>query len=255
MGIFSRKKKTKEDFEDFPPIGGLMVSKLITEGNKKPLFMYREKRTRQEDSGWRIFSGFESDEYTENPDNSGIYNPSTILKIDSSLKDLLLRGVGSVFEREGTKSDWYEVTDFELEDDYLTLHKLTEDWNLEINNLFERTKEEDGDILYTTGDKSLRIAIWNERNNTKEQIFEEHSQQIKNRDQTQSETLNVYDFSDENVKRIGYEIKEQDDTKVYNVIYAFSIINDKILQMAFYFDEEKDRDWAIETWKKIKTKA
>ena len=48
---------------DFPPIGGLMVSKLITEKGNKPMFMYREKRTRNEDSGWRIFSGFETDEY------------------------------------------------------------------------------------------------------------------------------------------------------------------------------------------------
>ena len=138
MGFFNRKKKEIENFDDFPPIGGLMVSKMVSDDEMKPMFMYREKRSRPEDSGWRIFSGLESQEYTDNPENSGIYNPSTILKIDPSIKDLLLKGVGSVFERENEKSDWYEVTDYELEDDYLTKHNLTEEWTLEINNLFER---------------------------------------------------------------------------------------------------------------------
>ncbi|SNR14173.1 DUF2185 domain-containing protein [Tenacibaculum jejuense] len=253
MRIFSRKKKKEENFDDFPSIGGLMVSKMVSEEEKKPLFMYREKRTRPEDSGWRIFSGYESQDYTNTPNNVGIYNPSTILKIDSSIKELLLKGVGSVFERENDKSSWYEVDDYELEDDYLTKHRLTENWILEINNLFERIKEESGDLLYTTGDKSLRIAIWDERGKNRQQIFEEHQQQINNRDESNAKTLDTFDFSDDFVKRIGYEIQEQDENKKYNVIYAFSLIDEEILQMAFYFDNEKDKSWAIETWKKIKT--
>ncbi|HMT55234.1 MAG TPA: DUF2185 domain-containing protein [Saprospiraceae bacterium] len=253
MGIFSRKMKKEENFDDFPPIGGLMVSKMISEEKKKPLFMYREKRTRPEDSGWRIFSGYESQEYNDNPNNTGIYNPSTILKIDSSIKELLLKGVGSVFERETEKSNWYEVDDYELEDDYLTKHRLTEDWTIEINNLFERIKEESGDLLYTTGDKSLRIAIWNEQGKNCAQIFNEHRLQIKNRDQSASKTLDTFDFSDDKIKRIGYEIEEQDGNKNYNVIYAFSFVDGQILQMAFYFDDEKDKNWAVETWKNIKT--
>jgi len=91
MRLFS-SKKTKMNLENFPPIGGLMVSKMITEGHKKPMFMYRDKRSRPEDSGWRIFSGYESDEYTNDPKNVGIYNPSTILAIDSSIAELLLKG-------------------------------------------------------------------------------------------------------------------------------------------------------------------
>lgn len=253
MGIFSRKKKKEENFDDFPPIGGLMVSKMVSEEEKKPLFMYREKRTRPEDSGWRIFSGYESQDYTDNPNNTGIYNPSTILKIDSSIKELLLKGVGSVFERKNEKSSWYEVDDYDLEDDYLTKHKLTEDWTIEINNLFERVKEESGDLLYTTGDKSLRIAIWNEQGKNREQICDEHRLQIENRDQSASKTLDTFDFSDDKIKRIGYEIEEQDGNKKYNVIYAFSFVDEQILQMAFYFDDEKDKNWAVETWKKIKT--
>nr|WP_260411341.1 DUF2185 domain-containing protein [Pedobacter cryoconitis] len=48
---------------------------MVVDEKIKPRFMYREKRTRREDSGWRIFTGFESEEYSDDPNNTGIYNP------------------------------------------------------------------------------------------------------------------------------------------------------------------------------------
>lgn len=239
--------------DNFPPIGGLMVSKLITEEGENPMFMYREKRASKEDSGWRIFSGLETEEYLENHLNIGIYNPSTILKIDSSIQHLLLKGVGSVFERKDKISKWSKVYDYKLEDDFIAKHDLTESWTMTINNLFEKTKEESGDLLFTTGDKSVRIAIWN-FNQKKEEIYQDHLNQIKNRDESETKTLKNYEFSDSEISRLGYLIRESDGRKEYDVIYGFSIIDGQIIQLAFYFDDEENESWAIETWKKIKMK-
>ncbi len=237
--------------EEFPDIGGLMVSKLITESGKKPMFMYREKRTVADDSGWRIFSGLESDEYVNDPKNIGIYHPSHIIEIEPTIKDLLLKGVGSVYERSNEKSSWYKVNDYKLEDDFIGVHFLTEKWTITINNLFERTKEENGDLLYTTGDKSVRIAIWN-IDQSKKEIYEEQLESIKNRDESQSVTLSKYEFSDTKVSRIGYKIRETNNEKEYEVIYGFSIVDKEIIQLALYFDNNEDEFWAIETWKSIK---
>ena len=252
MGLLSKKTKQVE-IENFPPIGGIMVSKMIIEEHKKPMFMYRNKRDNVNDSGWRIFSGFESDEYTEDPNNAGIYAPSTILEIDPSIAELLLQGgFGSVFERKSYQSPWYRVTDFPLEDDYMVRHRLTDRWELDINNLFERKIEEDGDLLYTTGDKSLRIAIWNCENKTKAEIYAEKKQTVANRDESRAKTLKVFDFSDEKIARIGYMIKESDERREYNVIFGSSIIDNQEIFIAFYFDDDENLTWAIETWKGIK---
>ena len=253
MRLFSMKKTKQVDMDKFPSIGGLMVSKMITEEHKKPMFMYREKRSRLEDSGWRIFSGLESEAYTNDPKNTGIYNPSTILEIDSSIAELLLKGgFGSVFERKSNTSPWYQVTDFSLEDDYMVKHRLTEKWELGINNLFERKKEDNGDLFYTTGDKSLRLTIWSYDNKTKSDIYEEHKKRITNRDESKAKTLKSFDFSDDKVSRIGYMIKESDENREYNVIYGFSIIDNQVVFSVLYFDEDKDLTWAIDTWKDIK---
>ncbi|MCV2485611.1 DUF2185 domain-containing protein [Flavobacterium sp. SH_e] len=247
------KKSSENNFEKFSSIGGLMVSKMIVDQNIKPCFLYREKRTRPEDSGWRIFTGFESEEYTEDPNNIGIYNPSTILKIDPSLENILLKGVGSVYERTEDNSDWYKVTDFDLEDDYMITNRLTKEWSFKINNLFERTIEEDGTLYYTTGDKSIRISIWNSDLN-REMLFEKYKKNVENRDQSKSKTLQQFEFSDSEVFRIGYLIEENNDDKIYNLIMSFSIVDQEVIQTAFYFDEESDLDWAISTWKNISFK-
>ncbi|MFD1602147.1 DUF2185 domain-containing protein [Flavobacterium artemisiae] len=255
MKFFKKKQKSQENnFDDFPAIGGLMVSKMVIDQNIKPRFMYREKRTRPEDSGWRIFTGFESEEYTDDSDNIGIYHPSTILRIDPSLEKILMKGIGSVYERSEDNTDWYKVTDYDLEDDFMTTHRLTEEWSIEINNLFERSIEEDETLYYTTGDKSIRIIIWNS-DLSKKALYEEYKNEVENRDQTASKTLQQFDYSDSQVSRIGYLIEETDGDKTYNLIIGFSMVDQEIMQTAFYFDEKSDFEWAISTWKNISFKG
>lgn len=251
MSWFNKRKSNEPDFENFPAIGGLMVSKMVAVDKKKPMFMYREKRTRREDSGWRIFSGMESQEYSDNADNVGIYNPASILKIDPSIAPLLLKGVGSVFERDPKTQKWERVDDFEMEDDYMIQHRFADKWILDINNLFEHSLEDDGDLFFTTGDKSLRIAVRNSDMN-KSQLYEEQQLAIKTRDETASKTRETFEFSDAQVARVGYMIKETDDDKEYDVIYGFSIVDKQVLLIVLYFDNELDINWAIETWKSIR---
>lgn len=237
--------------KDFPDIGGLMISKLIMDEGRKPMFMYREKRERDEDSGWRIFSGEESDEYVNQSENIGIYHAKHILEIEPSLENLLLSGIGSVYERKTEESDWYRVDDFELEDDFMIEDSVGENWIITINNLFEKIEEEGNGFMYTTGDKSVRIAIWN-LDQTQEEIYQDHTESIRNRDESESKTLMTYDFSDSEIIRVGYQIEESDERRTYKVIYGYSIINRQVVQIAFYFDKYEDESWAIETWKKIK---
>lgn len=229
------------------PIGTLMVSKMIMEEGKKPLFMYREKRVNPEDSGWRIFSGFESQEYTDDPENTGIYLPALVIAKDPSIQELLKKGVGSVFERENEQSDWYAVDDFKLEDDYLVKYKLTTFWGIEINNLFERIQEEaSGDLIFTAGDKSLRMAIWNMERNTKEMIYEDTKA-----DMAEKASLKTYDLSDEEIYRIGYLTESKVENQSMHVIHSYAIKDEQLLQLAFYIDDDKDVEWALETWRSI----
>jgi hypothetical protein len=52
------------------------------------------------DSGWRVFSGDETQEYADDAQNFAMYNASTILAIDPSIGTLLATPAPVAFERD-----------------------------------------------------------------------------------------------------------------------------------------------------------
>ncbi len=246
-----KNAENSSNFDDFPPIGGVIASKKVLEDNAQPGFMFREKPNEEGLSGWVIFQGKEPQEYCDDAANFGIYDPRTILEIDSSVYEILLKGIGSVYEKN-EQEQWCKITDYPLEDDYMVKHQLTHLWQLEINNLFIRRNEEEGSILYTTGDKSVRLSIWSTKNKSKKELYLSKKKDIETRDQIEAKTLEIFDFSDEEVLRVGYLTKERSGEKEYYLICGFSIIDNEQIIGFYYFDNEEDMPWAIETWKNLK---
>ena len=62
--------------------------------------MYRERTRDDFDSGWRFFSGLESDDYANDPENVGIYEVNTIANYDPAIIPLLDAPTGSAFGRD-----------------------------------------------------------------------------------------------------------------------------------------------------------
>jgi hypothetical protein len=68
---------------------------------RKPVgYLYREKPDTDNDSGWRVFSGEETQEYADDAQNFAMYNASTILEIDPSIGALLATHAPAAFERD-----------------------------------------------------------------------------------------------------------------------------------------------------------
>ena len=95
-------------------MGFALAPKQLVNNKLKVRFMYREQPDNESDSGWRFFSGFESDEYVNNPDNIGLYDVNTIVAIDPDVVPLLKNPVGSAFEREKATQPFVESKDFEF---------------------------------------------------------------------------------------------------------------------------------------------
>ncbi|HMF67983.1 MAG TPA: DUF2185 domain-containing protein [Phyllobacterium sp.] len=93
--------------------GGCIATDTITIDGYPVRFMYREDPDNEMDSGWRFLSGFESDDYMEDPENSGIFEVNTIANYDPSIIPLLDAPVGSVFEKTGEQERFIPVTDWQ----------------------------------------------------------------------------------------------------------------------------------------------
>lgn len=243
----------EDRFKDYPAIGGVMASKMVTVDKHPVSFIYREQSINKQDSGWRVFSGLENQEYADNPDNFAFYNPTSIFKIDDSIAKLLLNPVGSVYEREGLNGNWFEVDDFDFEEEII-IHKLDDNWTISISDLFWREMEDEDTHAFGMKDKTIRIMISEFKGKNQDEILEEAMIFRADRDKNDTPIIKEYNLDCDSIIRVGYLVNESDETKTYNVLYSHSIVDGETAFAAIYFNKDSDEEWAIETWKSISYK-
>lgn len=91
-------------------VGTIIASHEVTESKKPVGYLYREKPDNETDSGWRVFSGSEGQQYTDDPNNFSIYNASTIIGLDPSIAPLLVADYPVAFER-APSGGFIEITE------------------------------------------------------------------------------------------------------------------------------------------------
>lgn len=79
--------------------GACFASDMILVDGEPVRYMYRESPDSDIDSGWRFFAGLESQSYTDEPANFGLYDLNTVANYDPSIVPLLDAPPGSAFEK------------------------------------------------------------------------------------------------------------------------------------------------------------
>ncbi len=91
-----------------------LVSRMIFEEKLPVRFMYKSVPEHLNDTGWRLFSGYEDDEYLQ--DEVANLTPVPLEKLygmDPTLEEKLAFNAGTVWERK-PGSDWERVHDFRI---------------------------------------------------------------------------------------------------------------------------------------------
>jgi hypothetical protein len=81
--------------------GACIASDSITVQGQKVGYMYREEPSPETsaDSGWRFFSGLETQEYIDDPNHLCYYDINTIANYDAAIIPLLSAPIGSAFAK------------------------------------------------------------------------------------------------------------------------------------------------------------
>lgn len=79
-------------------------------------WLYRDRPDGEDDSGWRVFSGAEPDDFADRPGNFVEITLAELLDLDPGLEEVLEAPPGSCFEREDTTGRLTLVPDFDLDD-------------------------------------------------------------------------------------------------------------------------------------------
>ncbi len=91
-----------------PGLGFCFATDQVTVEGHLISYMYREEPEEGGDSGWRFFSGMESQNYVDNPSHTSIYDVNTIANYDEGIIPLLDAPQGAVFERTAA-GEWIRV--------------------------------------------------------------------------------------------------------------------------------------------------
>ena len=89
--------------------GACLATDHITVDGHPVGLMYREQPGDPDDSGWRFFSGAESQDYVDDAENWAIYDVNTIANYDQEIVPLLDSPIGSAFERDGEAGGFVHV--------------------------------------------------------------------------------------------------------------------------------------------------
>jgi hypothetical protein len=80
-------------------LGSCFATDKITVDGLPVRYMYREEPDDDTDSGWRFFSGTETQEYADDPDNTSVYDVNTIANFDKTIIPYLDSPAGTELER------------------------------------------------------------------------------------------------------------------------------------------------------------
>ncbi len=92
-----------------------LVSKLCFDETLPIRFMYKTVPEHLNDTGWRMFTGYETEEFLEDELSNLLPVPvAKMCQLDPSLEELVTYNAGTVWEREPGAEGWSRVHDYRI---------------------------------------------------------------------------------------------------------------------------------------------
>lgn len=89
--------------------GYCYASDMVTVDGHKVGYMHREPREDEDDSGWRFYSGLETDEYVDNEHHFMMFDLNYIANIDPAIIPYLKMRTGAELERNADADTFSRV--------------------------------------------------------------------------------------------------------------------------------------------------
>jgi hypothetical protein len=92
-----------------------LVSKMAFDEKLPVRFMFKTVPEHLNDTGWRMYTGYETEEYLENELANMVPVPvEKMVRVDPSITELVTYNAGTVWERRPESEGWERVYDFKI---------------------------------------------------------------------------------------------------------------------------------------------
>jgi hypothetical protein len=260
--VSAREKVFARKAEEIRPLvqgrGSCFATDEIMVKGRPVGYAYREAPDHKYDSGWRFMAGDEADAYMENPDNVGLYDVNTVANYDDGIIALLDAPPGAAFVRDPSTGTFASVEDQDDDDEDAGapegqafpevegLHALTPEWAIALPGKFKRRIEEGSLVLWRPG-LTTWINVWN---NDRKEPADKRVRDI--RGQGAPGAFDVVEERAGEVIRYGYRLAEESDDARVAALYAYVVGRSGHVQMAVYFDDEREIDAARAMWRGVR---
>jgi hypothetical protein len=92
-------------------IGYIIASNEVMIAGRPIGYLYREEPDNENDSGWRVFSGEETQESADEASTFAMYNATTVLEKEPAIAAFLGCEYPVTFERDAETGEFVEVED------------------------------------------------------------------------------------------------------------------------------------------------
>jgi hypothetical protein len=220
-------------------------------------FMYRESPDQPEDSGWRFFSGDESQEYLDNPDHTSLYEVNTAANFDPDIIPLLETPAPCAFEKiqGGHEYQPAEVPegaderpiDGELHPEFPVVegrYEMTDEWTVDLPVPFNQRIEEDQLVFWRPGFTAW-VNVWELDGESPQERMESLKEMIS------PDAADLLEESAGEIQRLAYRMEEEDADGRQPGFYGFAVGSTGHVQVAMYFDDEEDAALAAQIWRSL----
>jgi hypothetical protein len=271
-----------------PGRGACIASDKITVQGERVGYMYREPAVETSDSGWRFLSGTETDEYMNDPNNSGLFDVNTIANYDTDVIEYLDAPIGAAFVRQTLDAPLrpyvFELPEPEPEPEPMALplppggrpstpapvppppaalqarlvptHRdITIEWSMSLEAAFQG-RLVDGDLQFVELGPPVRtvwISVWDMPaepgpENTPEAVLAEF------RGGASPAALQTFDEpgADVSERRFATWYPEYVEGRLQWSLYGYTVRPEGWVQSAFYGESADELDWALQTWRSLR---
>jgi hypothetical protein len=235
---------------------------ILVEGHRVG-WMHREEPVDQGDSGWRFFSGLESEAYLGVAEHVDGYDVNTVANYDPDIIPFLDAPVGSAFEREGTTTgDFIAVVPpeenplFPIEAIAEGLNPrfpvvrgiqpLSDGWSIHLPVRFSRRHEEDRLVFWRPG-LTLRLDLVRIEHKRSPDEKLAHMKKI-----VPPQAFGIEEVRGRGLARLAYRLKGdyRGDGEIRPVhgFYGFAFSENGYADLSVYADDENDVSTAREIW-------
>jgi len=234
--------------------GASYATDLITVHGHRVGYMYRDEPDNLTDSGWRFLAGIESEEYMDDPQNMAVFDVNIIANYDSDIVPYLDSPVGSAYIRHPDTGEFsaiesaHSATEAEgpLEGQLYRV-AITQSWSLLLEPGFRRRNDNEDVVLWGPG-KTIWISICEHEQSPLGMMKELKDMAPREREAT-------FEDPREDILRYAYLQRNADSDQRAWGLMSFCVAPGEYAVMAYYFDDRKELEWALDRWKSVKFKS